>query len=89
MVQYKHPIREAKLHTFEGLEEAKGTFITRLYPYDLYPIFFIGNSYEKSKQNALDFIEETIKNNESKYNSRKQAQVKAAETRRKNKIAVR
>lgn len=67
---HQHPIRSAELHVFGGIGNAEGRFIARFYPYDTYPILFIGKTEDAARQAGEDFRAETLAKHEADFISR-------------------
>lgn len=82
-----HPMRDARIHVFAGIDEAAGKFIARFAPYDTYPILFIGSSADDVRQKAEDFRADAIARNEATYIARVEALTKARAARKAKEAA--
>lgn len=86
MSEYRHPIRDMKIHVFgrDGATESEGVaFVARFFPYGKFPIFFSGCSAEEVRQKAEDFRKCVIEKNEGAYQKRMVALRKARKAKKK------
>jgi hypothetical protein len=84
MNNFKHPIRDAEVHTFQRTDNGSGkvSWLARFYPYNTYPVFFQGSSEEDVVTQAETLRAEAITKYETAYISQQEAKVKRKETLR-------
>lgn len=75
-----HPIRDAEIRIFGQIDGPD--FIGRFWPYDTYPILFIGKSADDVRGKMDAFVVETVAKNEAAFISRAAAIQKAREARK-------
>lgn len=78
MTEHVHPIRKAPLHVWTRSDDlaAGKQFIARFHPYDVYPIFFSGDTQAEAVERAEHFRAQTIEVYEAKAISRMEAAAK-------------
>ena len=81
----KHPIRNAEIRVFGQIDGPD--FIGRFWPYDTYPILFIGKSADEVRSKMDAFVEETVAKNEAAFITR-QAAIEKARAARKAKVTA-
>lgn len=83
-----HPIRKAKLHTFERKDLEKGgvDWIARFHPYSTYPVFFTGKTEDEAVAKAEALRAEAIEKHEQSCINR--AKAAAARAAKKSKAAT-
>lgn len=74
-----HPIRKAKIHTFERKDREDGgaNWIAKFFPYSTYPTFFQGVDEKSAVEKAEKFQADAIEKHEAACINRQKAREKA------------
>ena len=74
-----HPMRDAEVHVFKRIDA--DVFISRLHPYDAYPIFWTAETEAEARVMAETFRDDAVAKHEAGFITRSEALAKAREAR--------